>query len=87
MKNSIEIIGLIACLCSTLSAVPQIIKIYKIHSTKDLSLLTYILSCSGTVLWLLYGILLSSISLIISNIICLIFQLIIITMIIVNKLK
>lgn len=87
MINAIEIIGLVACLCTTLSAVPQIIKIYQINSTQGLSLLTYILSCSGVVLWLLYGVLLHSIPLVISNIICLVFQLIIIRMIIKNNFK
>lgn len=85
MINFIEIIGLIACFCTVLSAIPQIIKIYYTHSVKDLALITYILSCSGIILWLVYGILLGSLALIISNVINLILQLIIITMIIINR--
>jgi MtN3 and saliva related transmembrane protein len=82
MVNYIELIGLAACLCTTLSALPQIIKIIKLKSAKDLSLLTYLLSCTGVALWLIYGILLSSLSLIASNVICLFFQITIIIMII-----
>jgi MtN3 and saliva related transmembrane protein len=85
MINYIEIIGLIAGLCTTLSALPQIIKIYKTNSTKDLSIITYLLAFSGVVLWLIYGILLFSISLIISNLVAILLQFTIITMILKKK--
>lgn len=87
MINFIEIIGLIACFCTALSAIAQIIKIYYTHSVKDLSLITYVFSCSGIILWLVYGILLESLSLIISNVINLTLQLIILTIIIINRNK
>ena len=85
MINYIEIIGLIAGLCTTLSALPQIIKIYKTDSTKDLSIINYLVAFSGVVLWLVYGILLFSISLIISNLVAILLQFTIITMVLKRK--
>lgn len=35
---------------------PQIWKIYKTKSAKDLSIITYVILTIGTIVWLLYGI-------------------------------
>lgn len=52
-----EIIGYIGGVMSSISFLPQVIKIWKTKSAEDLSMLTLIfLSCNMT-LWLVYGIL------------------------------
>lgn len=50
------IIGIIAALLTTFGFVPQIIKIYKIKSAKDVSIVTLFQFSTGTLLWTLYGI-------------------------------
>lgn len=50
-----KIIGLAAALLTTFSFVPQIIKVKKSRSVKDVSLITLIQFSSGVFLWALYG--------------------------------
>jgi len=52
----IDIIGYIAGIFVTISLIPQVIKSWKTKSTKDLSLLRYLIYIAGIVLWLVYGI-------------------------------
>ena len=65
----IEVIGFIAGFLVVFAAIPQLIKALKTKSTHDISLLMYLSICSGLLLWLIYGILISSPSLIVTNII------------------
>ncbi|TVR16416.1 MAG: hypothetical protein EA391_07955 [Balneolaceae bacterium] len=62
------IIGLIAGFCTTVAFLPQVIKTWKTKSAKDLSLGMYSIFCTGIVLWLTYGILISDLPIIITNI-------------------
>ena len=50
-----------------LANIPQIIKIYKTKSAKDLSKITYITLFIGTIIWILYGIKLKNIPILILN--------------------
>lgn len=50
------IIGIIAALLTTFGFVPQIIKIYKTKSAKDVSIMTLFQFSTGTFLWTIYGI-------------------------------
>ena len=52
----VDIIGYAAGFLILISIIPQIIKTWKTKSTKDLSLLMYIIYISGVLLWLIYGI-------------------------------
>ncbi|GMN09831.1 hypothetical protein MTsPCn9_18740 [Croceitalea sp. MTPC9] len=67
--ESIEILGLIAAALTTSSFVPQVYKAWKYKSTKDISMTMYVAFFTGTVLWLIYGIAINSLSVIIANII------------------
>jgi len=49
------IIGIIAALLTTFGFVPQIIKIYRTKSAKDVSVVTLFQFSIGTFLWTLYG--------------------------------
>ena len=68
----IQILGLIAGSLTTISFLPQVIKTWKSRSTKDISLAMFGIFCLGTLLWLIYGILISSLPMIFANSITLI---------------
>ena len=78
--DNIEYIGFIAGFCTTIAFIPQLINIIKTRSTKDISLLMYIIFCTGLVLWIIYGYLNHSYPIITSNTITLLLAVIIITM-------
>ena len=67
------IIGLVAAVCTTISFVPQAIRIIKTKHTKDLSLTMYSILTTGVFLWLAYGILVKDLPIILANGITLIF--------------
>lgn len=62
------IIGLAAGFCTTIAFLPQAIKTWKTKSAKDLSLGMYSIFCTGVVLWLTYGILISDLPIILTNV-------------------
>jgi MtN3 and saliva related transmembrane protein len=63
------LIGTAAATLTTFGFVPQIIKMHKIKSSRDVSLATlYQFSC-GVILWVLYGIHLGDVIIIAANII------------------
>jgi MtN3 and saliva related transmembrane protein len=51
------VIGLAAGFLTTVSLVPQVQKIWKTKSAKDVSRKMFIAFCTGVALWLVYGIL------------------------------
>lgn len=63
----VTVIGLAAGFCTTLAFLPQAVKTWKSKSAKDLSLGMYSILCTGILLWLIYGILISDIPIIIAN--------------------
>ena len=66
-QQIIESIGLVASSFTTISFLPQVIKTWKSRSAKDLSLVMFSLFCAGILLWLIYGILIGSLPVILSN--------------------
>ena len=69
MIDQNEIIGLIAAVCTTFAFIPQVIKVWKTKQTKDLSLRMYSIMFIGILLWLVYGILIDSLSIILANVV------------------
>lgn len=65
--DSIEIIGFIAGFLTTFAFVPQVFKLWKYRTVHDISLPMYIILTLGTGLWLTYGFLIGSISLMLAN--------------------
>ena len=63
----IEILGLIAATLTTASFVPQVYKVWKEKSTKDISLTMYTVLLLGLLLWLVYGIYHESMAIILAN--------------------
>ena len=76
--DSVEIIGLIAAILTTSAFVPQVIKTWKTKDVEGLSLTMYSVFFVGIVLWLVYGILIESLSVILANIITAILALILV---------
>jgi MtN3 and saliva related transmembrane protein len=62
-----EILGLVAGAITTGSFVPQLIRVYKLKSAREISLFFTILFLVGDILWLSYGIFLHSFPIILWN--------------------
>lgn len=62
-----ELFGSIAGILTTVSFFPQVYKTFKTKSAKDLSLFMFGLFTLGIIFWLIYGILINSRPVIISN--------------------
>ncbi|MBE9532225.1 MAG: SemiSWEET transporter [Proteobacteria bacterium] len=79
----ITILGLVAAACTTVSFLPQAIKIIKTKETGGISLLMYLFLECGLFLWLIYGILIESFPLMLANGIALLLS----SLILILKLK
>jgi MtN3 and saliva related transmembrane protein len=64
-----ELIGSGAAVLTMFGFVPQILKIYKTKSVKDVSLVMLLQFCLGMFLWLLYGLHIHDNILIVANIV------------------
>lgn len=65
--ETFEIIGLVAATLTTSSFIPQVYKAWKYKSTRDVSLLMYLVLFIGSVLWLYYGLMIESAPVILAN--------------------
>jgi MtN3 and saliva related transmembrane protein len=74
------VIGLAAGLLTTVSLVPQVTKIWKTKSAKDVSRKMFIAFCVGVALWLVYGILKGELPMILWNSVSLVLGLCILAM-------
>lgn len=75
-----DLVGMAAGTLTTVSFVPQVIKIWKSRSAKDISTGMFLLFSLGVVLWLIYGVALHSTPIIVSNLVTLVLSLSIIVM-------
>ena len=66
--DSITLLGLTAGTLTTMSLVPQAVKIWRSQSAKDISLGMFVTLVAGLLLWICYGFLISSLPVIIANI-------------------
>jgi MtN3 and saliva related transmembrane protein len=53
----VTLIGLVAALCTTLSYIPQLKKIWDTGETEDISLKMFLILAAGIALWVMYGVL------------------------------
>jgi MtN3 and saliva related transmembrane protein len=67
MMEIITIIGLTAAAFTTIALLPQLIKVWKTKSTKDISTGMFSLYCGGVFLWFVYGVYLNDIPIMIAN--------------------
>ena len=70
-----EYIGFFAALCTTIAFVPQAIKVYQTKSTKDISLLMFLIFTVGVLSWLIYGLIINDYPVILANAVTLILSL------------
>jgi MtN3 and saliva related transmembrane protein len=64
-----EYLGLVAGFLSTVALVPQIMRVYRLKSAREISILYNTSLLLGIILWMVYGIMLGLVPIIIWNII------------------
>lgn len=67
MNTAATVIGLGAGTLTTLAFIPQVARIWRTRSARDISLPTFAALALGTTLWLAYGILLDDVPLMAAN--------------------
>ncbi|MEW6049698.1 MAG: SemiSWEET transporter [Candidatus Zixiibacteriota bacterium] len=60
-------LGLVAGTLTTVAFFPQFLKAWRSKSTKDISLIMYVVISTGILLWLVYGVLIHSLPVIVAN--------------------
>lgn len=63
----IEVLGLAAGCMTTCSFIPQVVRTYRSRSVADISLRMYLLMCAGIAMWVAYGLLIGSVSVVAAN--------------------
>ena len=63
----VQDLGFAAAFCTTAAFVPQLVRVLKLRSAREISLPTFLLFSAGVFLWLLYGIYTGSRPVIASN--------------------
>lgn len=81
--NSIDLLGYVAGILVVISLLPQAIKITRTKSTKDISLLRYIIYTLGVALWTIYALIIKNAPITLMNIVGLVLG----TYILVLKIK
>ena len=69
--SPIELIGFCAAFCTTVAFVPQLVRVLRLQSAREISLPTFLLFSIGVLLWLIYGLRTGSKPVIYSNVITL----------------
>ena len=64
---ALEILGLLAGTITSITFLPQVIKVWQTKSAKDLSLMMLLLLMLGVILWLIYGLILMNVAIIYTN--------------------
>lgn len=64
---SVEMLGLAAGILTTAAFAPQVLKAWRTRRTRDLSLGMYLALAAGVALWLVYGLLIGSLSVVAAN--------------------
>ena len=80
-----EYIGFVAAILTTSAFLPQAFKIWKTQSADGLSLTMYLVMGTGTLCWLVYGVLIQSPSIIVANSVSISIIIFIITFIVRSK--
>ena len=62
-----NVVGLLAAVCTAVSFVPQLVRVWRLRSAREISLVMFLVFSLGVSLWLVYGILLHSLPIILAN--------------------
>jgi MtN3 and saliva related transmembrane protein len=71
-RPAVEDLGFVAAFCTTAAFVPQLVRVIRLRSARDLSLPTFLLFSVGVLLWLIYGLYAGSRPVIASNVVTLV---------------
>ena len=66
-KSSVELVGFMAAFCTTVAFVPQLVRVMRLRSAREISTPTFLLFSVGVLLWLIYGLRIGSNPVIFSN--------------------
>jgi MtN3 and saliva related transmembrane protein len=69
--TALNLLGFAAGVLTTAAFVPQVLKIWKTRSARDISLAMYAVFTTGVILWLVYGMALGSVPIIVANVLTL----------------
>ena len=65
--TAVTVLGYAAAICTTLSFVPQVLRVWRTRSADDISAAMYVLFVAGLALWIAYGVLLRAWPIVIAN--------------------
>ena len=60
-------IGIVAGTLTTIAFVPQVLRVWRTRTARDLSLATFAIFTTGVGLWLVYGVMIASLPVILAN--------------------
>lgn len=63
----VSAIGYLAAVCTTVCFVPQLLRVWRLRSAREISLIMFSVFSLGVFLWLLYGIFIGSLPIILAN--------------------
>jgi len=63
----VNLTGSIAAFCTTIAFVPQLVRVYRLKSARDISLVMFMVFSLGELLWLIYGLFIHSMPVILAN--------------------
>lgn len=67
----VNLVGSIAAVCTTIAFVPQLARVYRRKTARDISLVMFSVFSVGELLWLIYGIFIHSFPVILANVVTL----------------
>jgi MtN3 and saliva related transmembrane protein len=65
--SPVAVTGYLAACCTTISFVPQLIRVWKLKSAREISLTMFLVFSFGVFLWLIYGIFIHSVPVMVAN--------------------
>ena len=77
---SVTVIGSIAATCTTAAFVPQVVRVWRLKSAQDISVVTFLAFSVGMAIWLVYGLLIDSLPVILANAVTLVLSLTIVAL-------
>jgi MtN3 and saliva related transmembrane protein len=77
---ALNVLGFVAGVLTTAAFIPQVLKIWRTRSARDISLGMYVVFTSGVALWLVYGFALGSLPIIVANVCTLVLALAVLLM-------
>jgi MtN3 and saliva related transmembrane protein len=66
-QDTIDFIGYIAATCTTVAFLPQLVRVVRLRSAREISLGMFCVFSMGTALWLTYGLLSHSMPVVLAN--------------------